>query len=175
MIKNNIILIGFMGCGKTTLGNQIANKYKLDFVDTDSLIEENSNLKISEIFSRYGEEYFRKLETSTLENLVDNTKNIVISTGGGMVMREENVKLLKKIGKIIYLKTSKEELISRLYNDDNRPLLKDKNLNQVIDDLLLVREPVYKASADYIIQTDGKTIEILLNEIDDEVIERNVY
>jgi shikimate kinase len=110
-LKNNIILIGFMGCGKSTVGKRLAKDYGIEFLDTDAWIEEREQVAISEIFANKGEPYFRQLETNCLEVLleesaIDGSKSSVrkvVSVGGGLPMKEENRQLLKKLGTVIYL------------------------------------------------------------------------
>lgn len=120
---NNIVLIGFMGCGKTTFGKWIAKHHGMDFIDTDDYIESVQKRSINEIFADKGEEYFRDLETQTIKKLAESVNNSVISVGGGLPVRECNRTLLKKLGKVIFLDTSIDELEKRLSKDTKRPLL----------------------------------------------------
>ena len=152
----NIVLCGMMGSGKTTVGIHLALLSDKSWVDTDNLIEKNHG-DIANIFKRFGENYFRNLETETVEELVQED-NLVISVGGGLVMREENVELLKENGKIFYLRASAETLAERLKEDTARPLLK-KNGESVLETLtnmLETRAPIYESVADYIIEVEGK-------------------
>ncbi len=110
-----------MGSGKTTIGRKLAKLIEYSFVDTDSEIEDDQGCSVSEIFKYGGEECFREMETRLLEKL-KNIDNSVIATGGGIVLREENRKMLKGIGKRVYLRVPEEELARRLKNDRNRPL-----------------------------------------------------
>lgn len=121
---NNIILVGYMGCGKTTVGKNVAKNKSFTFIDTDEMIEKQQGKKISEIFDKNGEAAFRDMETEYLKQLLgSNQENLVISTGGGMAVREENRKLLAKLGRVIYLKVSPEVVYDRLKTDTTRPLL----------------------------------------------------
>ncbi|MFW6028616.1 MAG: shikimate kinase [Halanaerobiales bacterium] len=166
MIDINIVLIGFMGSGKTTVGKALSNKNNFSFIDTDDLITKEEKKQIPEIFNEYGEEYFRELETNVLKELSSNaSNNIILSTGGGMVMREKNVKLMNKIGVIIYLKTTPEVILKRLQNDNSRPLLKDKSKENIIK-LFNKREKYYQASGDIIINTNNKSIDKIVKEIE---------
>lgn len=165
MLKNNIVLIGFMGCGKTTVGIELAKQNNMTFIDTDTKIELEEHMTVKEIFNHFSEKHFRQLETNQLEKLLKTTNNAIISTGGGIVIREENRLLLKKIGTVIYLKTSEQELIKRLQNDTKRPLLKQQKLDDAVTNLLTLRIPIYENLADIIINTDGKTVENITKEI----------
>lgn len=162
---NNIILIGFMGCGKSTFGKWLANKQNMMFVDTDKYIEQQQGISVSEIFETHGEEYFRNLETQLLcdflgmngeDKRIDRTA--VIAVGGGLAVREENRKLLSKLGKIVYLDTSIEELVKRLENDTTRPLLKGGSLIDKISTLMDARRDIYEDVADIIVETDGRSM-----------------
>lgn len=162
---NNIILIGFMGSGKTTFGKWIANNKNMIFCDTDELIEEEQSCSINEIFADKGEEYFRDLETDMLQKLIVSSKNAVISVGGGLPVRECNRPLLAKLGKCVYLNTSKEELVKRLKNDKTRPLLAGGGLEQKIASLMAARKDIYEETADIIIDTENKSFEQMYCEI----------
>ncbi len=163
-MKNNynIVLIGFMGSGKTTIGNILGKKLNKNFIDIDPLIEKNAGMSIVQIFDKFGEEYFRSLERDAIFSL-KNISNSVISTGGGSFCDEQNINILTSIGKIIYLKTSYKSLISRFTNKEiiKRPLLSDlKKLNN-----LLVEREKYYLQADYCILTDEMTTEDISKQI----------
>ena len=165
---NNIILTGYMGSGKTTVGKAIAEKYGMNFLDTDSMIEDKAGKTISKIFEESGEEAFRRLETELLKELrAGGISNTVISTGGGIVLRKENTDLLKEIGKVFYLSADSDTLYERVKNDDTRPLLKDagEELRTRIDTMLASREGYYKLSADHIIDTKGKSLKETAEEV----------
>ena len=116
--RNNIILIGFMGSGKTTFGKWIAANKKMEFVDTDELIEKENGITISDIFASKGEVYFRNLETDMLNKLLErDTQNCVISVGGGLPVKEENRELLSQLGTVVYLWADADELVKRLSGD----------------------------------------------------------
>jgi shikimate kinase len=159
----NIALIGLMGSGKSTVGKLLAQNLNLSFVDSDEEIEKKQNLKITEIFSLKGEDFFRQLETQTLKELCQQT-NLLISTGGGAVQKKENLDTLKKFCTIIYLKASPEIIFERIKNDSSRPLLQNENPLQTLKLLLEKREDNYK-KADIIIDTNNKTIDEILKEI----------
>ncbi|MDD6339648.1 MAG: shikimate kinase [Butyrivibrio sp.] len=165
----NIILIGFMGCGKSSIGRFMSTKgYKL--IDTDSYIEERENRKIKDIFETDGEEYFRDCETAILkEILADGNDNYVIAVGGGLPMREENRLLLHKLGKVVYLKASVASLMSRLKGDSKRPLLQGKSLEERIRELMNLRESTYESVSDVIVSTDGRSFERIYSIIEQKI------
>lgn len=172
----NIVLIGFMGCGKTTFGKWLADRQQMDFVDTDEFIEKYENMSVSDIFAEKGEDYFRGLETKVLRMFLGeekdekNTyrlyKSTVISVGGGLPVREENRRLLHKLGKIIFLDTSVDELVRRLQGDETRPLLRGGELRGKIENLMEARLDIYDDTADIIVTTDNHT----LNEVFDDIM-----
>lgn len=161
----NIVLCGMMGVGKTSVGIQIAQHTDLRWYDTDVLITDRYG-RISDIFEFYGEPYFRSLETDTVKELAEQD-NLVISTGGGLVLKPENSELLKRNGEIYFLRASFETLLSRVKADGSRPLLKDTGsiLALKLQQLLKERTPVYELVADHIVDTDGKSVEEVANEI----------
>ncbi|HLU87366.1 MAG TPA: shikimate kinase [Taishania sp.] len=143
----NIILVGYMGCGKSTLGKQLAKRYNLQFIDTDLLIETETQLKIPEIFIRFGENYFRELERKTIEKLA-KSDNLLISTGGGLPIYNNLMDELNKIGLTIYLKRPAKELANRVFNSKKkRPLTDGKSYDELvyfIESGLAKREPIYE-------------------------------
>ncbi len=165
----NIILTGFMGAGKTTIGKRLAQKLNIPFEDTDLRIEEEQKRAISDIFANEGEGYFRGLETQQLEQLIQETNGCVISVGGGLPVQEVNHPLLKQLGKTIYLKAKKETLVNRLQGDTSRPLLQGGELEEKIRSLMAAREAIYEQVADLVIETDGKSHETVVTEIMKEV------
>ncbi len=161
----NLILCGMMGAGKTTIGIKIAERTGRRWYDTDGLIVDKHG-KISDIFEYYGEAHFRKLETEIVKELVQKD-NLVISTGGGLVLKKENNELLQQNGKIIFLRANLETLAKRLKVDGERPLLQTstENIRERLARLLKERAPVYEHVADYIVDVDGKTPEEIAKEI----------
>jgi shikimate kinase len=160
----NIALTGMMGSGKSTIGKLLQARLKgYVFVDTDLKIIEKENLSINEIFSKYGEEYFRKSETETLKDVL-KSDNQIISTGGGIIKSEENINLLKQNSTVFYLKASPDVLYERVKNNKERPLLNTDNISDKIKILLKERESNYN-KADYIINTDNKLPEEITEEI----------
>lgn len=160
-----IVLMGFMGAGKTTVGKCLAKALSCDFIDTDERIETEQGRKISEIFAKDGEAAFRDMETDLLKRLLEVDGDFVLSIGGGMPVREENRSLLRKIGTVIYLKTSKEEIIRRLSGDTSRPLLQGGALEEKITALMSAREDIYIETAHREVPTDGKQPQELAREI----------
>ena len=158
----NIVLIGMPASGKTTVAAALAKDLGLKVLDTDALIVEKHG-EINKIFKKFGEEYFRNLESEAVKEVVENT-NAVISTGGGCPLRKENVLALKKSGKIIFLRTSITELIRRTEGDGTRPLLKGER-EERLKSLLSVRTPVYEEAADFTVDTDGLTPEEIAKKI----------
>lgn len=160
----NIILIGFMGTGKTEVGKRLAEKLFNDFLDTDELIEKSEGKKISDIFKDNGEEYFRNLETEVIETLQDY-ENYVLSTGGGIVLKDQNVQLLKEIGPIVLLTAREDIILSRMKDKNDRPLLENGDKAEKIKGLLAKRDPIYKSAADYIVDTSDKSVDNIVEEI----------
>ena len=158
MKRKTIILIGYMGCGKSTIGTKAAKALGTKFVDTDEWIEEQEGMKISELFAQKGEAYFRQKETKVLCDLKKEPKGMVLSTGGGLPIKEENAKLLKQLGIVVYLKAEVDTLVERLKEDTTRPLLKEGDLREKIERMLEVRNPIYEKVADVILQTDTMSI-----------------
>ena len=160
----NIVLCGMMGCGKTTVGGALAARLGWDFVDTDRIIEEKHG-KIADIFAQKGEAYFRALETEEAALLADGSADRVVSVGGGMALKAENVRLLKQGGRIVYLQASKETLLGRLLGDTSRPLLAGQDLSARLDELLAARSSVYERASDLTVCVDEKTPASIADEI----------
>ncbi len=144
-----------MGSGKSTIGQLLAQRLNRDFYDTDFYIEEKTGVDIPRIFDVEGEEGFRQRETRAIEELI-SLDNVVLATGGGSVMREENRKLLRSNSYIIFLDTSVEQQLERLRHDKKRPLLQTENPRDRLQQLLTERKPVYMELADLSIPTDRK-------------------
>ncbi len=161
----NLILCGMMGAGKTTIGVKVAGISRLRWYDTDELIVDKYG-KIADIFEYYGEAHFRKLETEIVKELAEKD-DLVISTGGGLVLKKENNELLQKNGKIVFLRASLETLAKRLKVDGNRPLLQTstESIRDRLERLMTERSPVYEHVADYIVDVDGKSPEAIAREI----------
>ena len=161
----NLILCGMMGAGKTTIGIKIAELTGRRWYDTDGLIEDKYG-KISDIFEYYGEAHFRKLETEIVKDLAKQD-DLVISTGGGLVLKKENNEVLQKNGKIVFLRATLDTLAKRLKVDGNRPLLQTstESIRDRLARLMAERSPIYEHVADYIVDVDGKMPDEIAKEI----------
>ncbi|SHO45058.1 shikimate kinase [Anaerocolumna xylanovorans] len=162
---DNLILIGFMGCGKTTVGQQLAKRLSYSFLDTDKYIEQKLGQTVGRIFEEEGEEFFRRLETETIKELTGKLNHTVISVGGGLPVRPGNAEALKKLGTVIYLEVSREVLAARLKNDTTRPLLSGKDGSLKMELLYDKRLPFYEAAADIKIVTGSKHPQDVVNNI----------
>lgn len=156
-MMRSVILIGMMGSGKTTIGRILARKLNRAFVDTDREIEYRAGQTINEIFASDGEAAFRKMETDLLLDLVDRSRPVVIACGGGIIVRAENLSLLRQIGPVIWLSMSAEHLVERLRYSrrQSRPLLQVANWPDVVRQLMLERESRYRQAADIALAIDG--------------------
>lgn len=159
----NIVMVGMMGAGKTTVGELLATKLNRELKDIDRVIEQEQKKSIIEIFTDDGEEAFRKLESETIEKF-SNMSDLIISTGGGALEKANNLSNLQKNGIIIYLKADIEELFKRVKNETQRPLLKEQDPLEVIKKLIKKREKFY-LMADITIITDNKSPEKITEEI----------
>ena len=143
-----------MGAGKTTIGKILAQHLKLDFADTDREIEERTGADIPWIFDVEGEEGFRNREVQVVEEMTERS-NILLATGGGVVLRSENRKVLASRGYVIYLSASIEEQVKRTSKDNRRPLLQGEDSEVVLRELMKTRDSLYREISDYVIDTDG--------------------
>lgn len=159
----NIVLIGFMGSGKTVVAKRIAGALEMRLLNTDDLIEKKEGAAINEIFSKKGESYFREIEREVIKGL-SAKQGIVIDAGGGVVISEDNVKNLKKNGIIFCLNTTPEEILKRTKKHRHRPLLNVENPMAKIKDLLEERKEYYER-ADYQVVTSGKNAAEVAEEI----------
>lgn len=159
----NIVLLGFMGTGKTAVGKILAQKLSLKFVDFDNLIEEEMGMSISDIFFNFGEPYFRDLEKEMVRR-ISFKKNLVIATGGGVVLDDENMENLRRHGILITLMASVEEIYRRISKTNNRPLLDVPYPEKTIKEMLELRRPRYEL-ADFIVNTSGRSVEDVAEEI----------
>ncbi len=166
-MKDNIILVGMPASGKTTIGKLLAEKLN-DYIlfDIDSVIEKTNGMKISEIFAKYSEDYFRKLEYDTIK-LVCTGKNKIISTGGGSFENPDNRATLLKFGKVFYLKSDLDVLYYRLSEDSSRPLLQRENPKEVLENMLKKREENYQRAhytVDTSVMDEDEIVRFILNE-----------
>lgn len=162
----NVILIGFMGCGKSSVALKLSYRMKQSVTDTDKWIERKQGKTITEIFAQDGEEAFRAMETECLKSLKESAKNQIISVGGGMPVREENRALMKEIGKVVYLRAKPETIYERVKEDKERPLLQCENPLERIQTLLEERKGAYEEAADLIVDVDDKNFVQILFEIE---------
>lgn len=162
-MTQNVILTGFMGTGKSTVGRLLAARLNYSFRDLDSLIVEKEGTSINTIFADRGESYFREAESSVLKAVLQESSQVV-STGGGAVIRPENRCLMHKSGVVVNLTASPEVILQRLHSDDERPLLRDSKSLAQIQKLLMDRESYY-AEADIRIDTDGINVEDVARDI----------
>jgi shikimate kinase len=163
----NLILVGFMGTGKTTVGKIVASRLNMEFVDMDDVIEQRRGETIPQIFERYGEKFFRQLEHELVIELA-RRQGLVISTGGGIVLNQANIQIFSQTGVVICLQASPETVLQRVGNDPHRPLLAGSDRMSRIRELLERRRPYYNAIP-YQVDTNELTI--------DEVVEKviNIY
>ena len=153
----NIVLIGFMGAGKTTVSDYLSTMFDMDIIEMDQEITDREEMSIPDIFATYGEEYFRDLETNLLVELQDR-KNVIISCGGGTALRENNVAEMKKNGRVVLLTASPETIYERVKDSDDRPVLKGRKNVDGIAELMEQSREKYEAAADIVVQTDHKTV-----------------
>ena len=158
----NIVLVGFMGTGKTSVGRRLATQLRMRYVDTDDIIERDSGRRISNIFEEDGEAAFRELESEAVLK-VSKQHNSVISTGGGVVLKEANMIALKESGVVFCLTATPEEIYRRVGHQTHRPLLQTPDPLAQIQSMLAERHPYYK-EADYMVRTTGRSFgEIILH------------
>jgi shikimate kinase len=162
--KDNIILIGPMGSGKTSTGRMLAKEMGYVFADTDEEVTKRTGVSIAYIFDVEGEEGFRKRECLALKECL-NDNNTVLSTGGGIVLSKENRDLLQDRGTVVYLQTSIRSQVKRTASTNNRPLLQNKDPKETLEKLMLTRAPLYEEIADITIMTDNKSLQEMLKEI----------
>lgn len=164
----NLILIGPMGAGKSTIGRLLAKELRMPFKDSDKEIEQRTGADIPWIFDVEGEQGFREREQAMIAELCE-LDGIVLATGGGAVLRAANRQSLKAGGRVIYLFTSIEQQLGRTSRDRNRPLLQTSNPEQVLMDLMAVRDPLYRDIADIVIETDERPPRVVVQEILDRL------
>ena len=156
LFNYNIVLIGFMGAGKSTISDYLKTVFAMDIIEMDQIIAERAGMSISDIFETYGEQYFRDCETNLLIEMQSRT-NVVISCGGGTPMRECNVVEMKTNGRVVLLTAKPETILDRVKDSHDRPLIENNKTVPFIADLMSKRREKYEAAADIIIETDGKS------------------
>lgn len=163
----NILLIGFMGTGKSTVSKQLMSITGMNEVDMDSYIVNREQMSIADIFSKYGEEHFRKIETECLKEII-KMDNTIISCGGGVVVKNENVEYMKQGGKIVLLTAKPETIFERVRYSKDRPILNGNMNVEFIEELMNKRKDRYLSVADIIIETDNKDASVIAKEILDK-------
>ncbi|WP_421683434.1 shikimate kinase AroK [Stutzerimonas urumqiensis] len=164
----NLILVGPMGAGKSTIGRLLAKELRLPFKDSDKEIEQRTGANIPWIFDVEGEQGFREREHAVIAELCQFS-GLVLATGGGAVLREDNRQAMKAGGRVIYLHTSVDQQLDRTARDRNRPLLQTPNPGQVLANLMTIRDPLYRLIADVIIETDERPPRLVVLEILDRL------
>lgn len=167
--RSNIILVGPMGAGKTTVGRRLADARGMEFVDSDHVVEERTGVNIAFIFEKEGEAGFRKREHAAIADLVERS-NLVLATGGGAIMDPANRALLSARGFVVYLHASVDHQIARTERTDNRPLLQVGDRRDTLQRLFLIRDPLYREIADLVVPTDGRNARSLAREIEDFLV-----
>ena len=160
----NIFLVGFMGVGKSTIAFQLGEMLHMECMEMDQKIVEQEGMPISEIFSKHGENYFRDVESNLLIDLQEG-EGIVVSCGGGVVLRRENGAYMKKNGHVIWLTAQPETIYERVKDNQDRPILKGNMNVKFISDLMEKRRPYYEAAAEIQISTDQKNVSQICAEI----------
>ena len=160
----NIILIGFMGTGKSAVGRCLAKALNMQYIDTDEMIEKREGRTINDIFAGPGESFFREAEAEMLD-ILEGVKDHVIATGGGIILRSSNVEKLKKLGKIVLLWTRPEIISERLKDKSDRPLLNVPDPSAKIREILDQRKPLYEKAADMVVDTSTLSAEDACNKI----------
>lgn len=163
-MKENILLIGFMGTGKSTVSRELKSKTGMPEIDMDQYIVDKENMSISEIFEKFGEDYFRTVETECLKEILNNT-GVIVSCGGGVVVKDENVTYMKDKGKIVLLTATPETVFERVRYSNSRPILNNNMSVEFIAGLMEKRRERYLAVADVIIETDNKAVGDIATEI----------
>jgi shikimate kinase len=169
-INRNIYLVGMMGAGKTSIGRLLSKRSRRRFYDSDHVIEERTGVTIPTIFDLEGEQSFRDREEAVIAELA-RLSNIVLATGGGAVLRENNRQALCSSGIIVYLRGSVEDLWRRTRKDKNRPLLLTDNPRQKLAEIYSVRDPIYSSVADIIIETGNPSMQSLEQDVEARLIE----
>lgn len=163
-MSNNIFLIGFMGSGKSTIGRFLQKELNMELVEMDARIVEEQGMSINDIFAEKGEDYFRDLESRLVLDL-NSEGNTIVSCGGGVVIRPENVENMKKNGKIVFLSATPDTIYERVKNSTERPILNGHMNVEYIAGLMEKRRALYENAADIRVETDGKTKDEICKEI----------
>ncbi|GAB4223891.1 MAG: shikimate kinase AroK [Francisella sp.] len=171
----NIFLIGPVGAGKSTIGKQLAKQLKLEFIDSDEVIETRCGVDINWIFDIEGEEGFRKREKEVIADILAEKQNIVLATGGGAILDPDTRLLLSSRGKVVYLEATIEQQLERTHRDTKRPLLRGvDDKRAVLEKLMAEREPLYRSIADVVVETNDLTVKSIVNKITNFLIEESI-
>ncbi|MCU7917693.1 MAG: shikimate kinase AroK [Candidatus Thiodiazotropha sp. (ex Epidulcina cf. delphinae)] len=168
MRVQNLFLIGPMGAGKTTVGRQLAEHYRKQFIDSDQEIQHRTGVDIPTIFEFEGEAGFRLREHAVIDELTER-ENVVLATGGGAILSEENCRLLSARGLVIYLHCSAEQQFERTHRDKNRPLLETPDPLSKLKTLMAEREPLYRQTADLFVSTEGRNTQSVVQDIRQQI------
>lgn len=160
----HIFLIGFMGCGKSTVARTLSTQLKIPQIEMDEQIVKEQGMPITEIFDKYGEEHFRDIETDLLRRICGQ-EGAIVSCGGGAVLREENIAMMKAAGRIVLLTAKPETILERVKHNNDRPVLNGHMNVEYISELMEKRRACYEVAADVVIATDGKSVEEICREI----------
>ena len=165
---DNIFLIGYMGTGKSSVAKFLSTEHGWDVLEMDDMIVQRQGMSIADIFEKHGEEYFRDVESNLIKEICLQ-QNKVVSCGGGVVLREQNVDEMKKRGNIVLLSASPETILERVKDDTSRPLLQGNKTIEFLSEMMEKRREKYENAADVVIQTDGKQIAEICNEIVEKI------
>jgi len=164
MGHSNIFLVGMMGAGKTTVGRALATRMKREFVDTDRLLVDRTGVAVAIVFEIEGEEGFRRRESAILREVCEQDERVV-ATGGGIVLAEENLQVMRESGTVVYLRARLESLWERTRQDSSRPLLATPNPRERLSELLKQREPLYRAAAHIVVDSGPQSAATLVNRV----------
>jgi len=164
MGHSNIFLVGMMGAGKTTVGRALATRMKREFVDTDRLLVDRTGVAVAIVFEIEGEEGFRRRESAILREVCEQDERVV-ATGGGIVLAEENLQVMRESGTVVYLRARLESLWERTRHDSSRPLLATPNPRERLSELLKQREPLYRAAAHIVVDSGPQSAATLVNRV----------
>lgn len=167
-MRENVFLIGFMGAGKSTIAKKLREDLQMELVEMDARIVEEQGMSINDIFAQYGEDHFRDIESQLIVTLGEEG-NTIVSCGGGVVVRPQNVEYMKKSGKVVFLSATPETIYDRVKNSTERPILNGHMNVEYIAELMEKRRALYEAAADIKIDTDQKSREEICKEIIDKL------
>ena len=163
-MQQSIFLVGPMGAGKSAVGRRLASRLGWEFCDSDALIESRTGVDIAFIFEKEGEAGFRRREQQVIDEITAR-EHIVLATGGGAILAAENRRRLGSRGTVVYLYASVEQQFKRTRHGKERPLLKNGDRRQILDSLMKARDPLYRKIADVLVETDGRTVAAVTEEI----------